>query len=277
MPNLPLSYEEMRGAIVSYLAEFPGGQFNDLSLQLASYIHKRMGIPQPVAETHMYGPPMLSPHDYGRACTIMWDLMIEGIIRPGLNDGNNLNLPFFHVTERGKAMLKDPNTPYDPDGFLRKIRTAIPDIDVIIMAYLAESLHTFRINCLLSSTIALGVAAEKTLLLAIEAYGDALPSPRKEAFKKKTDGMMIKVQYDHFSKFFESHLKALLPNDVKESLDIALVTVFNMFRTHRNGAGHPTGKTLSREEVHALLTSFPLYVTKVYAMISWIKTNAPLP
>jgi hypothetical protein len=87
---------------------------------------------------------------------------------------------------------------------------------------------------------------------------------------------MIKTQYDQFTKMVESHLKGLLPNEIKDNLDIALTTVFTMFRTHRNDAGHPTGRALSRTEVHSLLTAFPLYVKKIYELICWIRSKAPL-
>lgn len=71
-------------------------------------------------------------------------------------------------------------------------------------------------------------------------------------------------------------LKGLLSGDLKESLDVALNAVFAMPRTNRNDAGHPTGKTVRREEAYASLTVFPTYLKKVYELMAWLKGNAPL-
>jgi hypothetical protein len=48
-------------------------------------------------------------------------------------------------------------------------------------------------------------------------------------------------------------------------------------RTNRNDAGHPTGKSIGREEAYASLTVFPTYLKKVYELVGWLKSNAPLP
>lgn len=86
------------------------------------------------------------------------------------------------MTDFGKERIKDARTPYDPDGYLNALRSDVPDVDDVIITYLTESLHTFRIGSLLSSTITLGCASEKALLLRIGAYGDALPKGRQEKF-----------------------------------------------------------------------------------------------
>ncbi|HEY7330954.1 MAG TPA: hypothetical protein VH592_25175 [Gemmataceae bacterium] len=75
----------------------------------------------------------------------------------------------------------------------------------------------------------------------------------------------------------ESHLKGLLTADIKENLDVALLAVFAMLRTNRNEAGHPTGKTVEREQAYANLIIFPTYLKKVYELMSWLKANKPLP
>ena len=255
--GLGISYEVMRSFLVDYLATKPDGQFPDLSSGLGSIAAKHLNI---AADENgnlgltkaMYGDQVfLQVPDVATAEAVMWDMIIEGIVRPGQR-GKGGELPFYYVTEWGKAKLEDHNTPYDPDGYLRRLRNAIPGIDSVIVGYITECLHTFRIGCLLSATITLGCAAEKAILLLVEAYGDGLPAAKKTAFKKKTDGQGIRIQYSEFNKMAENHLKGHLPGKIKDGLDTALTTVFNMFRSHRNDAGHPTGRTLSREEVYGL-------------------------
>ena len=128
--NLKLSYEQLRSVMVEMLRGAGGGQLNDLNTAVPA-VAMKMGLMADPA-----GPPQntggvrmihhgysgssvtLSGPDYGRVRNIFWDLVIEGILRPGLADGMNNDLPFFHVTEWGKVALKDgPTTPYDPDGY----------------------------------------------------------------------------------------------------------------------------------------------------------------
>src|SRR4051812_15516066 len=109
------------------LRDGSGGQLNTLRTQVPAAAVKMGLVIDPAAPptsgpgvrtVHMsYGgsESSLSNYDYGRVINIVWDLIIEGVLRPGLGDGNNNDLPWFHITERGKAVLKDgPQSPYDP-------------------------------------------------------------------------------------------------------------------------------------------------------------------
>jgi hypothetical protein len=282
--QLALSYEQLRSLVIQHLAQPTRDprQLNDLYGGVAKLAVDQHGIiPHREGQTGiiqlMHGSGVrLTEKDCGRVASIIWDLIIEGVVRPGKENGGDAQLPFFYVTDFGKERIKDPLTPYDPDGYLKATRRDVSGVDDVIMTYLAESLHTFRIGSLLSSTITLGCASEKALLLLIGAYGDALQSPRQEKFRKNTEGLVIKRQFDEFNKMLDSHLKGLLPADLKENLDVALLAVFALLRTNRNEAGHPTGKTVQREQAYASLTVFPTYLKKVYELIAWLKANAPL-
>lgn len=208
-----------------------------------------------------------------------WDLIIEGVLRPGLNDGNNPNLPHFHVTDLGRDRIRHDGghpTPYDPDGYLRKLKETIPNVDSVILTYLEEASRTFRINCLLSACVTLGCAAEKAMLLLVSAYADALPEPRATNFRQQTEGKLIKRQMDEFKKYLEGHLKGQLPGDLKEGLDTTMLGIFELIRSYRNEAGHPSGANLDRALVYANLVLFPQYAKKTYALIDWLGAHKPL-
>ena len=278
--QLPIGYEEFRGLVVDVLRTTFGGQKNDLVRAVGQLADQRGLIKASGPQYNMGGSRMcgyLSDKDSARLQSILCDLFIEGVVRPGLNDGLNNDLPFFHVTDFGKEKLTSgPDTPYDPDGYIKRLKAAIPTLDPVILTYLKESLHTFRIGCLLSSTIALGCSSEKALLLLIGVYADALPVARQKKFRQNTENKVIKRQFDEFSKMLDSHLKALLPGELTEDLDVALSAIFAMLRTHRNEAGHPTGKMPDREQCHASIIVFPTYIRKVYGLIDWLKVNTPL-
>jgi hypothetical protein len=114
---------------------------------------------------------------------------VEGILTIGIN-ASNTTWPWIKVTEYGRKVLdSEQPIPHDPSGFLERLHQEIPNIDPIIVTYIQEALMTYKINCLLSSTITLGCASEKALLLLIEAYTKALQSEeRRKKFINKTSG-----------------------------------------------------------------------------------------
>ena len=94
---------------------------------------------------------------------------------------------------------KQPDSPYDPDGYIKSIKEKVPNVDEVILRYIAESAETLRKNCLLSSSIALGCASEKALLLVLEAYKDALNPADQTAFIKSNQKIhSIKKRHQDF-------------------------------------------------------------------------------
>jgi len=272
-PKLAISYGELRSLVIEYLAESrddPTLQFNSL----------RDGVGRIAAKRELLDPnqPELSPADVCLGCDIVWDLIIEGVIRPGDSRNSPPSPHHFHVTERGRELLAHGSlSPYDPDGYLKRLDSDVPDLDPIIRTYLVESLQTFRIGSFLSSTITLGCASECAILNLVEAYVAALPKTHGDSLKKKTQGKMIKTQFDEFAKSAKDHLKSPVPLDLRERLEPGINSIFGMYRVNRNEAGHPTGKQLSRDEANANLILFNHYIKNVYALMRWLKDNAPLP
>src|SRR5689334_908817 len=110
LADLPVSYEELRSLLIDWLSHVSGGQLNDLRTAIANLALDRGHAGDPAAQRQAgygvrtvsfggYGQVVLSDKDYGRAQSIIWDLIIEGVLRPGLGDGLNDSLPFFHLTD----------------------------------------------------------------------------------------------------------------------------------------------------------------------------------
>jgi hypothetical protein len=275
---LPISYEQLRSLALRELGRMKGPtQFLPFYGDLAAAAVKEGIVPNPYAgRPGSWGTPSLSPRDAARAQDVLWDLIIEGVIRPGLGQNDmNADLPFFHLTEMGKAAVAGTAaSPYDPDGYLSRLRASIPNVDDVILMFLGESLKTFRIGCLLSSAVALGCASEKALLVLVESYASALPAAKADSFRKDTAGRMIKRQFEELNKKLQGPVKQMLPGDVREGLDVMLLGVFEMIRNQRNDAGHPTGRSPAREVVYASLTVFPDYLQKVYSLVDWLVSKA---
>lgn len=275
--SLPLNTEQLRSVVLDALRGDTNSNLSRVCGKVAQLAVERRLVPNPLEGHGIYGGSFVLPdRDWDRVQEILWDLIIEGIIRPGnLNNRNHDQWPFFHSTEYGQTVLQQNRpTPFDPDGYLRRLSTDIPELDPVILQYLSECLKTFRINCLLSSTVMLGGACEKAFLLLIEAYTQAIADPtRKRRFENDTKGKTIKRQRDEFEKQRVGRLTGLLPGDIVEDLETALNGVFSLVRNYRNDAGHPTGHCIDREVLYAAIVVVPSYLRKVYDLIGWLHLN----
>lgn len=187
----------------------------------------------------------------------------------------NNDLHFFHVTDKGNEILSNGIlTPYDPDGYIKRLKSNISNLDKVILTYMNECLSTFRVGSLLSSTITLGVASEKAFLLLIDSCAKAMIDPTKQSrFIKDTQGKMIKRQYDEFIKLYQGKLIGLFPGYINEDFETTASGIFTMIRNYRNDARHPTGRIPSRDIVYANIQVFPIYLNKVYSAIQWLNNN----
>lgn len=215
----------------------------------------------------------LNSHDEDRIREIIWDLIVSRLVTIGINSSNP-NWPWLKLTEYGRQVVNSVlPTPHDPSGYLSRLQKEVPKIDNVIFTYLEESLRTYNIGALLSSTITLGCASEKALLILIEAFGNAIQNAkRKQKFEADTRGRLIKRQFDVFVQNLNG-IKGNLPGDIIDGVDTMLLGIFEMIRNYRNDAGHPSGKSISREQVYANLQVFIAYCKKVYQLKDFFERN----
>jgi hypothetical protein len=229
---------------------------------------------------HRNGSVHLRPQLVGTAWDIIWDLIIEGVLRPGVGDDSNVSLPHLHLTPYGKNAVKGVVTPHDPDGYLRRLNELVPNADPVIIQYIEESAHTLRVNCLLSSTVSLGCASEKAFLVLADAYAAALNSADSSQFQKEIEkDWKVSKQHEVFMKWYDNKLKARLKAekvDWKDELESALNSIFDYFRGVRNEAGHPSGVQFKRDLVNHHLMVFPSYLRAIYNLIEWMNAKKPL-
>lgn len=211
--------------------------------------------------------------------TIVWDLIIEGVLRPGAENGEP-SLPYIRVTDHGKRAITGMVTPYDPSGYLQELKTRIPTLDPVIEKYIAEAGETLRRNCLLSSTVTLGCASEKALLLLSDSYRNALSSTSQTAYDVVvSDTRGIKQHHQAFMVEYQKlrpKLKSDKSTDWLTGMDHALDHIFSYFREMRNSAGHPSGFAFTKELASSHLTLFPYYLRLMYDLIEWCDANKPL-
>jgi hypothetical protein len=205
---------------------------------------------------------------------ILWELLVQGILAPGM-DASNLDFPWIHVTEYGSRCLEAGEMlPHDPTGYIARLQQRVGQpLDDVVLMYIREGLLTFLAGHYLSATVMLGVASEQCIDLLIEALTNAIgDTGRKAAFESniKKAGRSIKRRFDTL----RAELLLLnLPSELKDSLDIQLSATFTLIRYSRNDTGHPTGRTIDRDEAHANLLLIPQYFKRIYDLMDYFQTN----
>ena len=260
LPKLNITYEEIKSIVIDKIKGDTIFQFMAIVSRVASFVNaSNIGF-EKVANTSY--DSKLNQRDEGLIREIIWDLIIQRIVTIG--DFHNHNWPYLSLTEYGKSVLNsDEPIPHDPSKYINRVQKEIPNIDHIITTYLSESINTYNINQLLSSTIALGCASEKTFLLLIDTYQNTFNNVKnKERFEQKVKNRMIKVQYEEFV--------GVLPKNLSDNYENILLGVFEMFRNQRNHAGHPTGQIVDKVQLFANLQVFVGYCKRVYSLIEYL-------
>jgi hypothetical protein len=274
MVDLNMSLNELRPLVLESFKRNPNTQYLNICNAVASIAIEKGYISNPQGGTFGFGGSVpLSGKDEDNVREIIWNLIIERVVTIGMNSSNT-NWPWLSLTKYGLEVAGSAEpVPHDPTGYLKRIKQVIPQIDPIILTYLEESLNTYNINALLSSTIALGCASEKALLLLIDSYANAIQETRKKAkFINETKGRMIKRQFDEFSKCITTII-GNMPRDISDGLNTVLLGIFEMIRNNRNDAGHPTGKSIPKEYAFANLQVFIPYCQKIYQLIEYFDNN----
>ena len=206
---------------------------------------------------------------------ILWELMIQGVIAPGLNI-NNPNLPFFHITEYGgKVISAGKYLPHDPTGYLDRFRGEVMNPDPVVMSYLSESLECFSRGNLVASVVMLGIASERMFLLLCNALLDSLSDPKEKAeFGKTLDLNAIKPKMGWVLDKIQS-LQRGSPRPLSDNVNIMLVTIFDFIRCQRNDLGHPQDSppNVTLEDAYVNLRVFPSYCGMANQVINYLQTN----
>lgn len=185
-------------------------------------------------------------------------IIVQGAIH------NNFEPGYIQLTDYGINCLKNDSIYiYDPEEYIQKLLTQVPEINEIALKYFIESIKTFKIGHLLSSTVCLGVASEKIILDLIESYKNSTFGDRNKT----------KLEKEFFiNKKFNIFYKSLI--DGKESIRDSITNieelmekinyVFKNIKENRDDAGHPTGTNFDKDELEAFIRLFGKYARIVY-------------
>jgi hypothetical protein len=210
------------------------------------------------------------------ALQVFWQLIGEGILAPGTS-GQSPNLPWFHVTEYGKAVIQSGAfNPHDPTGYLARIKQKVANPDATVLAYLAESLNSMRRGTPVASTVMLGIAAERVLILVSESLETALSDPnektvlgkilRRYQMKPKLDWVHKKIQ--------EIQDKGI--RGFPDNATLMVTAMYDLIRCQRNELGHPrkTPPDVTKEDAFVNLQIFPRYYETAEVVRNFLATNS---
>lgn len=265
---MPNRYAEIRSAVLEHLRRCREGDLANGTYEAVTAILKKRS------------QQTLDQADIILMEQVFHDLYLERIIVPSASAGmvqdeiGKMSWPKYRVTEFGVSVLGSKEyVPYDPDGYLAQLKKDIPEVDPIVIMYLEEALVCFRTGCLLAAAVMMGCAAEKVMLQLIDAFGQAISDPKSNRkYLDEVQGRIISKKYAALWNRLQ-RIQESLPADLSDDLHVHLDRVFDLIRTARNEAGHPTGKMPSRESVHANFILFPTYCRQVYGLISYFSDS----
>ena len=276
-----MDYEELRPVVLEYLKNHVDkcpSLFNILN-DVIIMLYKRGFYPDLKFQDYELDTQARSSifkEDRDKIRQIIWELIFQGVLYPGVSV-DQPNLPFLSITEYGKQVLMAGEIlPYDPDGYLKHLKSEIPTLDPLIEIYVTESLQAYLRGLMFSSAVTLGVASEKTFLLLLEELTNAITDPkRKLQFTNLQYSYRTKIKFDIVKQEI-LHIRNNLPRDINDVLETHLDGIFNLIRVTRNDAGHPTGKGIKRDVSFVNLRLFVPYCKTVYNLINHLQNN-PIP
>ena len=223
----------------------------------------------------------IKPNESWEFNSLNWQIVREeihglytaNVLLPGYAGGNGSGSVFTISMFGAECINTGDILPFDPDGYVKALRQRIPTIDAVAVAYMHESVACFSRQFLLSSTITLGAASEKSIIVLIETFADAISNAtEKAAFKQKIQSAGLYVKYKLFKDELEKR-KGAIPANLLRDFDVKVDSIFNFIRLNRNAAGHPTGTNVDRSGLQANLQMFASYAESIYALIGHLRTN----
>jgi len=276
-----MEYELIRQLVLEYLCHLleraqqePNQVSHVLSYVGRTAYERQLWVPAERPRTPEQAGDMLPAEDIDRVKSVMWQLIIQGVLVPGVQGYADNSWPHFSITEYGKTYLEsEGSAPYDPDGYLSCIANDSPNVDDVVLLYLTEGLQCFIRSNYIASVVMVGVAAEKVILNLVDAFTAAMSDASKATtFRRKTQNAMIKTQFDELTKRLYP-LKQQLPGELSRDLETYLDGIFNLVRNYRNEAGHPTGRDIPHEIAYSNLQLFRYFSKRVHGLIEHLRSH----
>jgi len=203
----------------------------------------------------------------------LWSLVGKGLVYIDISQPSPVNWE-WRLTNAGiKSSNDEQFNPDDPDRYIGRLKENVPEVSDLALLYVQEAINCYDHDCYLGSAVMLGVASEAVFLELAEASipwlegsGDGLKiileNPRQPYVNK----------FKEFRKRLESR-KTQLPPEIADKISITFDSLLDQYRLVRNDTGHPSGKTITREDQYIFLQMFGRYLQTVYKMKSFFQES----
>ena len=249
------SYEEVRSIAIDALLVRQSGTFSEHLEDVGKAILQRHGA-WPPAQTGVAYPgvaALLHPADPPLILEVFWDLFRQGVVTLGRTI-DMPGWPGYRLTRFGQqANLQAPYRFHDTISYVAMVRTFAPDLGPDAEEYLAEAVASFYADCLLASTVMIGVAAESEFLRLVDVAANSATHGAR--FSPVLKPQMIRSKITKFQGLI-TPIGNTLPRAAVEDLDTHFSMIQSVLRAARNSAGHPTASRPTREQVYVYLQLF---------------------
>jgi hypothetical protein len=249
------SYEEIRAVSIAALLARPSGVFNEHVEDVGRTLLQQQGAWPPTQTGAAYAgvAALLHPQDPDLILEVFWDLFRQGVVTLG----HSIDIPGwpgYRLTRFGRqAELQAPYRFHDTASYVAMVKSFAPDLGADAEEYLAEAVASFYAECLLASTVMIGVAAEAEFLRLAEVAAKSATFGSR--FSPVLGPPMIRQKIAKFQGAITPIVKSL-PQGAVEDLDTHFAMIQSVLRVARNSAGHPTPNRPSREQAYVYLQLF---------------------
>ena len=138
-----MEYELIRQLVLEYLRHLleRRQQGQDQVSRVLSYVgrtayERQLWVPAERPKIPEQAGDILAAEDIDRIKSVMWQLIIQGVLVPGVQGYADSSWPHFSITEYGKTYLEsDGSAPYDPDGYLYGYLSCLLVLQMIVLMW----------------------------------------------------------------------------------------------------------------------------------------------
>ncbi|HUV56051.1 MAG TPA: hypothetical protein VMV84_02340 [Dehalococcoidales bacterium] len=272
----------LRALVLEILSQMPKTQINHVIGAVERLVAERGLFPSSDdcqrlgVDYQSYQQKQLNPIDNLTISEVIWDLILEHVVTPGENMPDK-GFPFFRLTEFGKDYISQ-SAPhyYDPQGYMKFLRNIVQNLDPVIEQYIFESLNCYRRQLFFASAVMIGAAAEKAILLLLQAITNSMSNPSsKRKAAQLIDKPNLPEIFDTIRKTVEPLIKAkTIPYSVHKGCTEHLMSLFEMIRVQRNDAIHPVCGQVDRTKVFLSLQTIPAALETINKLVEWLGSNS---
>ena len=248
---------DLREAVVAVMLE-AGDEgvktFERLVAKTAIELEKRYGMAVGRQHVSAAGSSRADPSISERVLEVSWDLARQGVV----TFAPEASIPGQAWLRRNRlsecVLRRHPPRYHDGEGFMKTLRLEAADISGDAAVYLREAVRAFYMDCLLSTYVILGIAAEGEFLRLLgaaknsKAYG--------KYFYRIGDDQNLETKISQFKDAIKP-IQTLLPKPATDELDHSLDSLAPVIRTGWKRSGRLSGvRPPSRDQVYLYLHVF---------------------